>query len=103
VKVLSTITETFLALSTSSIASIRDAVTEASLSFGKILLQVTLDLRVKAEESSRQLSATSRGAGSAKQKAIISMSKETKKVCQTKQRRIVLIFLSIFLSLSLCL
>jgi hypothetical protein len=86
VKVLSCITETFLALSTSSTASIRDAVTEASLSFGKILLRATYDLRVKAEESNRQLSATSRGTGVAKQKSIISMSKETQKVCFFSQR-----------------
>lgn len=79
VKILSIITETFLSLSISSVPSIRDAVTEASLTFGNVLLRATVDLRVKDSESQRQLSASSRGTG-AKKKAILSMSKETQTV-----------------------
>jgi hypothetical protein len=63
----------------SSSTPLRDAVTEASLTFGNVLLKATVDLRVKDAESHRQLSATSRGTG-AKQKAILSMSKDTQKV-----------------------
>lgn len=79
VKILSCITEIFLSLSVSSSVSLRDAVTEASLAFGNILLKATVDLRVKDAESHRQLSATNRGTG-AKQKSILSMSKDTQKV-----------------------
>lgn len=79
VKVLSCLTETFLSLSFSSVPSIRDAVTEAALTFGNVLLRATVDLRVKDSESQRQLSTTSKGTG-AKKKAILSMSKETQKV-----------------------
>ena len=79
VKILSSLTELFLSLSSSSVASIRDVATEASLTFGRILLKATVDLRIKESESKHQLSVSGREMG-AKQKSILSFNKETQKV-----------------------
>lgn len=78
-KILSSLAELFLSLSSSTVPSLRDVATEASLVFGKLLLKTTIELRTKEKESKHQLSVSGREMG-AKQKSILSFNKETQKV-----------------------
>lgn len=78
-KVLSSLAELLLSLSSSTVSSIRDVATESALVFGRILLKATIDLRIKEKESKHQLSVSGREMG-AKQKSILSFNKETQKV-----------------------
>ena len=78
-RLLSTIAELLISLSSMSTASIRHAVTEGALCLGRVLLKNAVDLSKKLSDMERQSKASSSGGGN-KHRAVLTMLKDTKKV-----------------------